>query len=97
MTSAHSVPAVDSRHRFAPPTGAVLLIAGVVVALTVMILALTSTGGFVTRSHQTSPYYPLIQYRGTGAPPPARVTQTAVARQANPAPVRNEHSYGAVP
>jgi hypothetical protein len=97
MISTQSVPAVDSRHRFAPPTAAILLIASVGVALTLMILALTSTSGSVTRSHQASPYFPLIQYRGTGAPPPARVNQTVIARQANRASVRSEHSYGAVP
>lgn len=42
--------------------------------------------------NQPSSYAPLIQYRGTGAPPAPRTTAAAATGY-----LRAEHSYGAVP
>jgi hypothetical protein len=64
----------------------------IAVGVTILFLALSGTSTTKPVAHNQSPtYYPLIQYRGTGAHPVAPATHTA------PAYIRAEHSYGAVP
>jgi hypothetical protein len=75
-------------------TGTVIAVLGALIAVGVTILFLALTGASTTKPvahNQSTTYYPLIQYHGTGAPPVAPTTRTA------PAYLRAEHSYGAVP
>lgn len=75
-------------------TGTVMAAVGALIAVGVTALLIALTGTSTTRPvahHQSARSYPLIQYRGTGAPPVAPATHTA------PTYIRAEHSYGAVP
>jgi hypothetical protein len=78
-------------------TGAVLTAAGALIAIGVAALFLSL--GSPTRSTHTAirppapTHYPLIQYRGTGAPP---ATPTG-ARATTPTLINPRKSYGAVP
>jgi hypothetical protein len=65
----------------------------IAVAVVVMFLALAgeSRGHHAAISHPTPAYYPLIQYRGTGAPP------ASTAGTPPTAPGSPHKSYGAVP
>jgi hypothetical protein len=78
-------------------TSAVLTAVGALIAVGIaaLFLALASpTRGSHTASRHPAPtYYPLIQYRGTGAPP---ATATG-ARATTPTLVNPRKSYGAVP
>jgi hypothetical protein len=80
------------------PAGTRTLIAtlGALIAVgaTILFLALPGTTKPVARRLAPT-YYPLIQYRGTGAPPVAPAT----AQGARPTVgfLRAEHSYGPVP
>lgn len=90
---------VSLRGAFARAT----IVIGVLGALVVAILILgTGSATNPARVHaairvaQPAVSVPLIQYRGTGAPPPAHgVHPTSAAPPA--AAARAEHSYGAVP
>jgi hypothetical protein len=81
--------------------GAVVLAALVAIAAMIAItIGLTrrhTTGA--TRSAVTThtSYVPLIQYRGTGAPPVAPVTHVTTGAGSTTGLLRAEHSYGAVP
>ncbi len=86
--------------------GIVLTALGTLVAVAVVVLALTLPGSsrtssatLSTASHgQTAVYAPpLIRYRGTGAPPARPVAHVAAVRSTTPAVIRHERSYGAVP
>lgn len=73
-----------------------VLALSVLVALVVAVIAIALPGSGIHQSVPVAraaarPYYPLIQYRGTGATPLRPASQTA------PRYVRAEHSYGAVP
>jgi hypothetical protein len=78
-------------------TSAVLTAAGALIAVGIAALFLSLASP--TRSshtairHTAATYYPLIQYRGTGAPP---ATPTG-ARPATATLVNPRKSYGAVP
>ncbi len=72
-----------------------VLVISVLVALAIAMAALSLPGSRGTTAASTlraaQPYYPLIQYRGTGAAPVRSASQSA------PRYLRAEHSYGAVP
>lgn len=78
-------------------TATVLTTATAIIALTVTVLFIALPGGsrgtHPAVLHPASTYYPLIQYRGTGAPP----MTAADTRPATPTSVSPHRSYGAVP
>ncbi len=72
-----------------------VLAISVLVTLAIAAAALSIRGSSGTTAVSTPraahPYYPLIQYRGTGATPVRSATRVASRY------LRAEHSYGAVP
>ena len=91
LTTQTNLKRTPSRREGMVPTavGALITLAVVVVFLA---LAGHSRGLHTPAGHATPTYYPLIQYRGTGAAP----ASTATTRP-TPAPVGQRKSYGAVP
>ena len=88
MTTIQSTGRLSHKPRIRTGTGIGALIA---VGVAISVLALPNTGTTHPVVHSQPPTYPLIQYRGTGAPLVAAATHTA------PVYIRAEHSYGAVP
>ena len=75
-------------------TGAIVTAAGVLLAVGIAVLFLAPVGGSASHAvtaKPAGPYYPLIQYRGTGAPPLTATPSTA------PASSRSSNFYGAQP
>ncbi len=73
-----------------------VLTLSVLVALAIAAIAVALPGSRIRPSvpagnAAAQPYYPLIQYRGTGAAPTRSASPNA------PRYIRAEHSYGAVP
>src|ERR1700694_1635999 len=95
---------LESTHQLAQGarnTSAVILAgigAIVAVALTVLVLSLTGASPSKSVAHgNPPPYYPLIHYSGTGAPPVRSAAPATNTSQPSWALLRAEHSYGATP
>jgi hypothetical protein len=76
--------------------GTIVTTAGALITVAVVVLFLALAGGSRGHhavSHPAPTYYPLIHYRGTGAPP----ASTAGTPPTTPAPGSPHKSYGAVP
>ena len=79
---------------------AILAGLGAIVAVAVTVLVLSLTGASTSKSvahGNPSPYYPLIHYHGTGAPPVKSAAPATHTSHATSALLRAEHSYGATP
>lgn len=83
------------------PLRRVLAVTAAMLVLVAIVLATTLTGPHTIGSAPPAaathaPYVPLIQYRGTGAPP-APTRRLVTATRPSTGLLRAEHSYGAVP
>ena len=95
---------LESTHQLAQrarnSSGAILAALGTIVAVAVAVLVLSLTGASTSKSvahGNPPPYYPLIHYHGTGAPPAKSAAPTAHTSHATSTLLRAEHSYGATP
>jgi hypothetical protein len=91
MPTLHSTPSAPARTHGASAILLAAISALVAVSVAALFIAFAVPRTTTPAAQHPFAYFPLIQYRGTGAPPP---TARAPIRTAY---IRAEHSYGAVP
>lgn len=91
MPTLQSRPSARTRTHGATRIFLAAISALVAVGVAALFVAFAAPNTTNPAAHRASGYSPLIQYRGTGAPPPPAPATIPTAY------IRAEHSYGAVP